>query len=168
MSGRVVAAILLPLAAVIAVVAVFLRLHFQPPTVPPYSLSSVTGVSGAPAGDGHDEVTLRPGSDFELVARPATPPAGIVGAKGFLLRSGDNRLWDAPYTAQPDGTIRIGGPVDTVFRNVPAGAWDVAVAVGRPETLPSMPADVERREGDPSPAAAAFHVVHQRVMLAAR
>jgi hypothetical protein len=153
--------ILLPLAAVIAVVAVFLRLHFQPPTVPPYSLAGV-------AGGGHDEVTLHPGSSFELVARPASPPAGIVGAKGFLLRSGDNRLWDAPYTAQPDGTIRIGGPVDSVFRGVPAGAWDVAVAVGRPEMLPSMPADVERREGDTSQGAAAFHVVHQRVMLAAR
>lgn len=161
MSGRLVALLLLPLAAIIAAVAVFLRLHFQPPTVPPYSLAGV-------AGDGHDEVTLRPGSDFELVARPASPPAGNVGAKGFLLRNGDNRLWDAPYTAQPDGTIRIGGPVDSVFRGVPAGAWDVAVAVGRPEMLPSMPADVERREGDTSQGAAAFHVVHQRVMLAAR
>jgi hypothetical protein len=167
LSGRVVAAALLPLAVVIAAVAVFLRLHFQPPTVPAYTLTEVTGVPAA-AGGGHDEVTLRPGSTFELVARPASPPAGIVGAKGFLLRSGDNRPWDAPYTAQADGTIRIGGPVDTVFRNIPAGAWDVAVAVGRPEMLPSMPADVERREGDTSPEPAAFHVVHQHVMLAAR
>jgi hypothetical protein len=166
LSGRVVALLLLPLAAVIAAVAVFLRLHFQPPMVPPYALTGVNG--GTPAADEHEEVTLRPGSDFELVARPATPPAGIVGAKGFLLRKGENRLWDAPYTAQPDGTIRIGGPVDTVFRGVPAGAWDVAVAVGRPEMLPSMPGDIERKEAEPSQAPAAFHVVHQHVMLAAR
>jgi hypothetical protein len=155
-SGRVVAIVLVPLAAIVALVAVFLRLHFEPPTVPPYAL----------VGSGDAEVVLRPGASFEMVARPSTPPAGIVGAKGFLLRNGENRLWDAPYTAEADGTIRIGGTVDKVFAGVPAGAWDVAVAVGRPETLPSMPGDAERPRTDTGPAA--FHVVHQRVMLAAK
>ena len=158
LSGKVAAVILLPLAAILATVAIFLRLHFQPPTVPGYSLD----------GDAGPEVVLGPGAAFEMVARPSSPPAGNVGAKGFLLRGGDNRPWDAPYTTDVDGTVRIGGPVSQVFKGIPAGAWDVAVAVGRPETLPSMPADVERpREPTGGGAPAAFHVVHQRVMLAA-
>ncbi len=158
-SGRVAAVVLLPLAVIVAVAAIFLRMHFQPPRVPGYALE----------GDGGAEVVLRPGDVFEMVARPAARPEGIVGAKGFLLRSGDNRPWDAPYTTDIDGTVHIGGPVDSVFKGIPAGAWDVAVAVGRPEMLPSMPADVERpRAPRDETQPAAFHVVHRRVMLAAR
>jgi hypothetical protein len=157
-TGRLAAVILLPLAGIVAIVAVFLRLHFQPPTVPPYALTSGSGDRA--------EAVLRPGADFEMVARPSSPPAGIVGAKGFLLRSGENRPWDAPYTTDVDGTVHIGGAVDKIFKGIPAGAWDVAVAVGRPEMLPSMPSDLERPRDEQAPAA--FHVLHQRVMLAAR
>lgn len=154
-SGRVIALAMLPLAAGVAVVAIFLRLHFQPPLVPPYSLE------GAAPGP----VTLRPGMSFEMVARPASPPTGNVGAKGFLLRVGHNHLWNAPYTTDVDGTVHIGGPVDEVFKGIAPGAWDVAIAVGRPEMLPSMPGDLERPRDETVPAA--FHVLHERVILAA-
>jgi hypothetical protein len=155
-TGRTAALLLLPAACIAAIVAVLLRLHFAPPLVPPYAL----------AGDAPAEVVLRPGATFEVVAKPSSPPGGIVGAKGFLLRAGENRPWDAPYETAVDGTVRIGGPVETVFKGVPAGAWDVAVVVGRPELLPSMPADVERARDESAPSA--FHVLHRHVMLAAR
>jgi hypothetical protein len=150
-TGRVAALLLVPLAGIFAIVAVFLRLHFQPPTVPAYSL----------AGDAGADVTLRPGMTFEMVARPSSPPAGIVGAKGFLVRGSDALPWDAPATAEIDGTVRIGGPVDKVFSRVPAGTWDVVIAVGRPEMLPSMPSDVERPRDETVPAA--WRALRQRV-----
>ncbi len=156
MTGRVAGVLLVPAAALVAVVAVVLRMHFQPPTVPVYSLAVDAGA----------EVTLRPGMAYELVARPSAPAPGIVGAKGFLFRGGEPRPWDVPFTVDPDGTVRIAGPVDAVFKGVPAGTWDVAVAVGRPETLPSMPGDVQHpRDADGRPAA--WHVIRQRVILMA-
>lgn len=154
MTGRVAAVLLVPAAALVAVVAVVLRMHFQPPTVPVYSLATDAGA----------EVTLRPGMAFELVARPSAPAPGIVGAKGFLFRGDDRRLWDAPFTVDVDGTVHVAGPVELLFKGVPAGTWDVAVAVGRPETLPSMPGDVQQpRDTDGRPAA--WHVIRQRVIL---
>jgi hypothetical protein len=153
-SGRLVAVLLLPLAALLAASAVLLRMHFQPPLVPPYALE----------GEAPAEVTLHRGMAFELIARPSKPPGGNVGAKAFLLRSGHNLAWNAPYATDADGTIRIGGEVDTVFKDVPAGAWDVALVVGRPEMLPSMPAEAERPRDESTPAP--FHVLHRRVVLA--
>jgi hypothetical protein len=45
--------------------------------------------------------------------------------------------------------VRISGPVDSLFAGVPPGPWQVAVAVGRPETLPTAPRDVLRaRDSD--------------------
>lgn len=156
MSGRVVAILLVPAAAVVAVVAIVLRMHFQPPTVPMYSLATDAGA----------EMTLRPGMAFELVARPTAHAAGVVAAKGFLFRGEERRPWDPPFTVDVDGTVRISGPVEALFKGVPSGTWDVAVALGRPETLPSMPGDVQRaRDTDGRPAA--WHVIRQRVILTA-
>jgi hypothetical protein len=153
LSGRLIAVLLVPAAAVVAVVAVALRLHFQPPTVPAYAL----------AADAGGEVTLRPGMPFEMVAHPSAPSAGVVAAKGFLFRGQERRLWEPPFTVDADGTLRIAGPVDALFKGVPPGTWDLAVAVGRPETLPSMPGDVEHARDAAGPAA--WHVLRQRVNL---
>ena len=137
-------------------VAVFLRMHFQPPTVPMYSLGPDAGA----------EVTLRPGMSFEMVARPTSPAAGVVAAKGFLFRGDERRLWEPPFSVDADGTVRIAGAAETLFKGVPPGAWDIALAVGRPETLPSMPGDFQPgREVAGRPAA--WHVVRQRVILTA-
>ena len=154
MSGRVIAVVLVPAAALVAVVAVALRLHFQPPTVPVYTLAADAGA----------EVTLRPGMTYELVARPSAPSAGVVAAKGFLFRGQERRLWEPPFTVDVDGTLHIAGTVDALFKGVPPGTWDVAVVVGRPETLPSMPHDVEHATGTGGPAP--WHVLRQRVNLA--
>jgi hypothetical protein len=154
LSGRI-AVLVVPAGVLVAVAAVALRLHFQPPTVPPYTL----------AGDAGAEVTLLPGTVFEMVARPSAPSAGVVAAKGFLFRGQEQRLWEPPFTVDVDGTVHVAGAAATLFKGVPAGAWDIALVVGRPETLPTMPGDVEapREAGGP----AAWHVLRERVNLTA-
>jgi hypothetical protein len=63
-----------------------------------------------------------------------------------------------------DGTVRIAGDVDTLFAGVPKGEWEVAVAVGRPETLPTAPNDVLRAR-DQHEASVSWRLVRERVIL---
>ena len=64
------------------------------------------------------------------------------------------------------GTVRLDGAVDTLFAGVPLGAWDVAIAVGRPETLPTAPRDILRaRDAGASDADAAWRLVRERIVL---
>jgi hypothetical protein len=153
---------LLPVAIVGTAVAtsaalLALRLHFQPPTVPPYVLAGTAG-----------DLELSPGTNFEMRIRPTAPVAGAIAARAFLVREGVVRPWDAPFTIAQDGSVRIAGPVDRLFAGVPRGPWEVAVAVGRPENLPVDPRDVMRaRASSPPPAdrPAAWRLVSERIGL---
>jgi len=151
-----IALALLPLAAVVAGALIALRLHFEPPTVPPYTL----------AGTG-DEVLLAPGDRFVIDLRPTAPVKGAVAARAFLLRGDEVRPWDPPFSVATDGSVHIAGSVDALFAGVPAGPWEVAVAVGRPEVLPTAPKDVLRARDStsPAPAQAGWHLVRERVRL---
>ena len=153
MSQNKFALVIVPAAAAVAVVLVALRLHFQPPTVPVFTVP-----------DAGDETPLRPGERFEFYARPEAPVTGAIGARGFLLRDDQVRPWDPPFTVERDGAIHIAGPVDKLFAGVPEGPWEVAVAVGRPENLPTAPRDVLRgREQDAG--SLSWRLVRQRVRL---
>jgi hypothetical protein len=136
-----------------------LRLHFQPPRVPAYVASAANGV-----------LTLDPHSEFRLVLRPVTHVDGAVGARAFLVRGESVRPWDPPFDVTREGVVTIAGPVDVLFHDVPPGAWDVAVAVGRPEVLPTAPRDVLRERDRDRGADAAFRVavVHVRLTASAR
>jgi hypothetical protein len=153
-SRNPIALVLVPGAAAVAVGLVSLRLHFQPPTVPAFA------VAGAQA----DAVELAPGGQFQLELRPEQPVTGAIAARGFLLQGDTVRPWDPPFSVDRDGTVRITGPVSTLFARVPAGAWEVAVAVGRPETLPTAPNDVLRARGQ-QPDAVGWRLVRERVVL---
>jgi hypothetical protein len=146
---------LLPAAVAVAGALLALRLHFQPPTVPPYAIASAS-----------DELSVRPGGRFEIDIRPAVPVTGAVGARAFLLRGNVVRPWDPPVDVARDGSVRIAGSVDTLFANVPPGPWEIVVAVGRPETLPTAPQDVLRRFGaDVDAGAAAWRLVRRGIRL---
>jgi len=147
--------LLVPAAAAVAAALVAVRLHFEPPTVPTYSLAADGG-----------EVALAPGSAFDMVLRPAAPVKGAIGARAFLVRGDEVRPWDAPSSVGLDGSVRIAGPVDALFRGVPAGPWEIAVAVGRPEVLPTAPRDVMRRGEDSRPSA--WRMVRERIRLEPR
>jgi hypothetical protein len=157
-----VALLLVPLAVIVAGALLLFRLRFQPPTVPVYVLAG----AGAGAG-GTGEVDLRHGGTFTMELRPTSPVEGAVGARGFLVRGETVRPWDAPFAVDRDGTVRVSGAVDALFAGVPAGPWDVAVAVGRPENLPTAPRDVlrarDRSAADEGPAAWHLVVEHGRL-----
>lgn len=147
--------LLVPAAAIVAGALLVLRLHFQPPTVPPYTLAQA-----------EDPPPLRPGSHFEVNVRPTAEVTGAVGARAFLLRGTEVRPWDPPFQVARDGTVRIAGSVDALFAGVPPGEWEIAIAIGRPETLPTAPRDVLRaRNADVSAGAAAWRLVRQRIRL---
>jgi hypothetical protein len=98
--------------------------------------------------------------------RPSAPVDGAVAARAFLLRGDAVRPWSIPFAVERDGTVRIVGPVDTLFAGVPSGAWEVAIAVGRPENLPTDPRDVlHARDRAADSGAAAWHLVRERVRL---
>jgi hypothetical protein len=154
LSGKIVALLLVPVGAVVAAGAVALRMHFQPPTVPDYSLVGV-----APGS----EVTLAPGGSFTMVMQPSGQVTGIVGAHGLLLGQGQARPWDPSFSVAANGTVSVAGTREQLFPGVPPGEWDVAVAVGRPETLPTRPGDFSADHGHDDRAG--FRIVHQRLHL---
>jgi hypothetical protein len=149
----VVALLLVPAAVLVTATLLVLRLRMEPPTVPAYALA---GDAGA--------VVLHPGERFRLALEPEGLVTGAVAARGFLLRGDEVQAWDPPFTVDRDGTIRLDGPVDTIFAGVPPGTWEVTVAVGRPETLPTAPRDVLRAR-DAGAGDAAWRLVRERVVL---
>lgn len=150
----VIALLLVPAAILVTASLLMLRLRMEPPTVPGYALV---------AGDA-DTIVLHAGGRFQLVVQPAGEVTGAVAARGFLLRGDDVQAWDPPFTVDRDGTIRLDGPVETIFAGVAPGPWEVAVAVGRPETLPTAPRDVLRAR-DAGAGDAAWRLVREHILL---
>jgi hypothetical protein len=160
---RVVAVLLVGAAIAGALALVALRLHFQPPTVPAYA------VQGATPGS---KLVVAQNRDLRLDLVPAAPVQGAVAARGFLLRGDEVRPWDPPFSVDRGGAVHLSGRGDALFAGVPEGDWEIAIAVGRPEVLPTAPRDVLRARGsDPqrSPAAAepeaGWRLVRQPIVL---
>jgi hypothetical protein len=144
---------LVALAVALAVLLVLLRLHFQPPLVPRYELA-----------EGTAEIALKPGDRFEMNLRPSAAVQGAIAARAFLLRGREVRPWDPPFSVSTDGAVRIAGQVDSLFAGVPRGRWEVAVAVGRPELLPTAPDDILHGRNDDS-RPSGWRLVRERVWL---
>ncbi|HEY1697212.1 MAG TPA: hypothetical protein VGG39_33860 [Polyangiaceae bacterium] len=133
-----------------------LRLRIQPPTVPPYVLD----VSDAKAS------VLASGDFFHMDIEPQGIVTGAVGAHAFLVRGDEARIWEPEFEVERDGSVHLAGRVEKLFAGVPAGTWDIAIVVGRPETLPTSPREaLHVRDG--GPAEAAWRLVEQTVVLGA-
>ena len=155
--GRIVAVLLVPAAILVAAGLLVLRMHLEPPRVPTYALAP------PPAPD-EEPVKLVRGTRFEIEARPDAEVTGAVAVRGFLLRGDQVRPWDPPFEVTRDGTVRVVGTVDQLFAGVPAGEWEVALAVGRPESLPTAPRDVLRAR-DPDAGSEAWRLLRRRVIV---
>jgi hypothetical protein len=155
---RLLALLVVPVAAVVAAVLLFFRMKVEPPTVPPYALASA----------GADAVVARPGTRFALAMEPLGMVQGAVGARAFLVRGDDVRLWEPTFSVDRDGSVHIEGTVDALFRDVPAGPWELDIAVGRPETLPTAPRDILRARdvADAGTGWAAWQLVRAPIVLA--
>ncbi len=157
---RAVPLLLVAAAVLTAGLLLFFRMRMEPPTVPPYELKGVEGEATPEAGT---EVVLRPGALFSLAAEPRNVVQGAVGARGFLLRGDDVEAWDPPYELGRDGSVLVHGRVEQLFRGVPPGPWEIALVIGRPETLPTA-RDLLRAR-DAGGGWAAWQIVRERVRL---
>jgi hypothetical protein len=149
-SGRAVALLLVPGAALLAIVMLVLRVHVQPLTIPPYSIAVGSTTE------------LRPGGQFSLQLDPRGPLTGAVTAKAFLTQGAQMHPWEPIFLVDKDGTIHVAGPVDTLFAGVPAGEWELDVVVGRPELLPQSPRDALKGR-DAEVSGGAWRLLHERV-----
>jgi hypothetical protein len=146
--------IVVGLAVLTAAVLLVLRMRLEPPTVPGYTLE------GADGGD----VVVREGQRFRLDLEPSGQVTGAVGAHAFLVRGETVRTWDPNFDVDRDGSVHVAGMVDKLFEGVPAGPWEMAIAVGRPETLPTAPRDILLAP-DSGVSQAAWHLVRERIVL---
>jgi hypothetical protein len=159
--SRVVALLVAPAGVVVALVMLALRLHFQPLTVPEYAVVEAPSATAPVA-------VLHPGSHFDLEATPEHEVQGAVTARAFLVPAANAAAtpqpWNVPLEIGRDGSVHVSGPVDTLFAGVPAGEWEVVLAIGRPELLPhdtrSWPLSGAHDAGQ-----AAWRVVRRRVSL---
>jgi hypothetical protein len=89
-------------------------------------------------------LVFAPGNRFELVLTPARSAGTSVEARAFVAEGDRLVPLDAPAPQRSaDGALRIAGVVGHDVR-LPAGDFDLLVAVGRPRALPS-PAELRRR-----------------------
>jgi hypothetical protein len=111
---------------------------------------------------------LGPGSLLDLVLRPELAVKEPVEVRAFLLRQGEARAWTPPMERSDDGAVRIRGPVEALL-SVPPGEWTLAIAVGRPGTLPVDPGELRSwvEEGR-TPEAGPWRLLTRRFLLVDR
>ncbi|MDC0747937.1 hypothetical protein [Polyangium mundeleinium] len=93
-------------------------------------------------------VRLGSGSSLEIVLRPATSDRKPITTGGFLIQDGRARVWEVQPEISPDGAIQITGDRQALFPNVPAGSYELVIAVGRPGALPDADAVVRGAAGE--------------------
>ncbi|MFT3770347.1 MAG: hypothetical protein QM820_33385 [Minicystis sp.] len=109
-------------------------------------------------------VLSTPDATFAAIVVPQGTIKGPLAVRGSLLvRDGQPRPWDAQANPPAaDNVIVIAGPKKKLFPCVPAGEWDLLVAVGKPGA-PLPAAELIRRAGKGS--AGSYQVLQRRVVL---
>lgn len=145
-----------PAVAACAVAAVVL-LHGSEPTVE-------VAWSHSRGRDDRPLVLATPDAAFTATIVPQGGTTGPLVVRGGLLRrEGRARAWTVRADQAPDdGTIVIAGPKKALFPCVPAGEWEVLVAVGRPGPAPSEADMIRLAE---KPAAGSLQILKKRVVL---
>ncbi|WP_164018023.1 hypothetical protein [Pyxidicoccus trucidator] len=161
---------LAPAVAALAAAAAVLLLALprEAPPLPGYTLS-VSSEQAVRAGATEPEVPrLGPGSRLDVLLRPEQAVEGPVEVRAFLLRSGEARAWSPLLERSPEGAVRIRGPVEALLP-LPPGEWTLAIAVGRPGTLPEAPGEVLARvEEGRAPEAGTWRLLTRKFLLVDR
>jgi hypothetical protein len=159
-SGKTAALVLVPTAVLVAVVMLALRMRIEPPTVPPYRIAASDGASAS------STAVLRPGDKLALTLEPVGQLTGAITGRAFLIQGRQVRNVEPDFLVDRDGTIHVAGDVGKLFAGVAPGQWELAIAVGRPETLPRTPADVLRAsDADAGGVEAAWVLVREAVRI---
>jgi hypothetical protein len=153
----------MPLGAGCAVAAAVLVLSAPRGGEPPAPVAVAWSHARGSAAD-RPPVLATPDAAFAATIVPEAGTKGPLVLRGGLLRGeGQVRPWAVRAEQAPeDGTIVLAGPKKQLFPCVPAGAWDVLVAVGRPGPALSQ-ADLIRLAGQP--AEGSVQVLQKRVVL---
>jgi tetratricopeptide (TPR) repeat protein len=142
----------LAVAAPLLAAAAGLLLALRPPAfapLPDYQVDQVEALGGAAerrsGAEASDEpIHLAPGTSLHLRLLPFTEAKGPLAVRAALVRDGRAEAWRAPATFEPNGIVEVVAPRDTAFAGVAGGAWELVVAVGRPDALPSTPEGLVR------------------------
>jgi hypothetical protein len=136
--ARIAAAVAIPLAMAAGVA---LWVASSPPATDPPSAYDLTILAGtnpmrSVPGDASADVTLSRGAFFQAVARPTAPSKGAVAARALIVRDGHARPWPVALDVSSEGAVKIAGPAASLFPET-AGAYEIVIAVGRPDAVPS-------------------------------
>ncbi len=104
--------------------------------------------------DGKDPAArhrYRRASEFEWILRPKVDEAGEVGVRGFAFVDGSSAGLPLPALDElaqiaGSGAIRIAGTVEQL--DLEPGRYTIALAVGRPDELPTQAAEVHEPAAD--------------------
>lgn len=132
----------LAMAAAIAGIGIYvatLSPHGQ--DLPAYAMV-VTGGEKSSRAPGEPPKTpeLGPESRLEITLRPTVPAKGPIEVRAFLLRNGEARPWAPAVKVAEGGAAQVAGAKEVLFAGIEAGAWEMVLAIGRPESLPSAAA----------------------------
>lgn len=171
-----------PLAAAAAAAVFLLRPAEKTSPVPSYELVISGGEREARSATDPAVGVLRlgPGSRLTLTLRPATSVEGPIAVRGLLVQGGHIapsekdpakgdravREWSPQVAITSDGAARIDGAKEALFPGIPAGEWEILLAVGRPSELPA--ADTLREAAalpESETPESAFRVRRARVLL---
>ncbi|WP_438001100.1 hypothetical protein WMF26_16365 [Sorangium sp. So ce185] len=146
-----------------------LALLDAPAPVPDYAVSIAGGEAGQRSANGDPAAPgiarLGPGSRLEIALRPATRVEGPVAVRAFLIAGGKALPWDVRPEVSAQGAARIAGDTEALFRGVPEGEWEIAIAIGRPEALPDRPAELADGPPGEGETPNAFRVLRLKVRL---
>lgn len=107
-----------------------------------------------------------PGSEIDLVLRPDTATTGAIAARAFIVRGGVVEAWTPPMEISSSGSVRIAGSFEAVFRGIPPGPVELALAVGRPGSIPDdMSVVSPASAGASAPGERAWRLVSIRAQI---
>ncbi|WP_437707234.1 hypothetical protein WMF45_26220 [Sorangium sp. So ce448] len=136
-----------PAAALAAAAALaLLVLPRSPEALPAYALLT-SAERGEPAAG--PAVHLRAGGSLTMTLRPEEAVSGPVILRAALVHERRAALWDLPAGAaqiSPTGAVKIAGTREVLFPDGAIGAYEIVLAVGRPEALPEGADAIARAE----------------------